>query len=50
MRPGVCSLIVLSRCLPCRPARLSWVLTAWCWGRLLSMMWGFGSSMTRLPP
>jgi hypothetical protein len=30
--------IVLPRCLARRLARLSWALTAWCWGQLPSMM------------
>jgi hypothetical protein len=42
--------IVLPRCLPRRPARLSWALSAWCRGRLLSTVSGFGGSITQLPP
>jgi hypothetical protein len=37
-KPPLSSAIVLPRCLPRRPARLSWALTAWRWGRLLSVM------------
>jgi hypothetical protein len=42
--------IVLARCLPRRPDRLSWALSAWCRGRSPSTMSRFRGSITQLPP
>jgi len=42
--------IVLARCLPRRPDRLSWALSAWCRGRSLSTMSRFRGSIKQLPP